>query len=150
MSVGLMQRLRGDGYLAWRAVFVQPLLRLFRKDEGSGVQRFLANYGPEGLVPMTEDDRAVLRGAARCIGCGLCDVYEPWASALPLALSRATPELPHAEGTLAAFSESGLEAGERACPTRVPLVRIREYLLAKLSRVARVPPHDSSSGGEAP
>ena len=146
MSVSLMQRLRGDGFLAYRALIAHPLRQLFSGDERSGKEKFLNNYAPEALVAMSEEDREVLRGAARCIHCGLCDAYDlalaslprtvyDGASLMPIAYSRATPDLVRAKTALGKVDEAQLVRAEAVCPTRVPLRRIAVYLKRKLEQV---------------
>jgi succinate dehydrogenase/fumarate reductase-like Fe-S protein len=131
---------------------------LFRLDERSGARRFLDNYAPEGLVPMTEEDRAVLNGAARCIHCGLCDAYDlalaviprtvyDGASVLPIAYSRATPDLPRARAALGRLRDEHLVKAEKVCPTRVPLRRIAGYLQRKLVEVSEASV-DSDGGAQ--
>src|SRR5262249_46715732 len=63
--MGPIRRLKGDLYLAYRALIAHPLKRLFSTDVRSGKQRFLDNYAPEGLVPMSAEDRRILQEAAR-------------------------------------------------------------------------------------
>jgi succinate dehydrogenase/fumarate reductase-like Fe-S protein len=149
MPSGLIQKLRGDFYLAYRATLAHPLRQLFSTDERSGRQRFLDNYAPEGLVPTTMEDREVLRGASRCIHCGLCEAYDSalaqlprtvydGASALAVSYSRATPELPHARAAVLALAEDTLRRGEAVCPTRVPLRALLSYLQRKLAELDRV------------
>lgn len=142
----LGQKLRGNLYLAYRALIAHPLRRLFRDEPGTGQQRFLANYGPEGNIPYTEEDRAILRGASRCIHCGLCNAYDralletsrqlyAGASLIPLSYARATPDLPRARATLAALRDDGLLRSEAVCPTRVPLRAIAALLRRKLQEL---------------
>ena len=132
-------RIKGDGYLAYRALIAHPLLKLFRRDDRTGRQRFLANYGPEGLIPLTEGDRRIIRGASRCINCGLCDsqdlalsaiprtVYQG-ASLLPVAFSRAAPQFPRLKLILESLRADSLERAEAICPTRVPLQALVNYV----------------------
>ena len=141
-----IQKLKGDLYLAYRALIAHPLKRLFDTDERSGKQKFLDNYAPEGLVPMSAADRQILRAAARCIHCGLCDAFDrallviprsvyDGASLLPISYSRATPDLPRARAALAELREDQLAQSEAVCPTRVPLRSIVRYLQRKLDEV---------------
>lgn len=143
---GFGQKLRGNLYLAYRALIAHPLRKLVREERGTGQQRFLANYGPEGNIPFTEADREILRGASRCIHCGLCNAYDRalvdtsrqlhgGASLLPVSFSRATPDLPRARGALAAISADSLVRSEAVCPTRVPLRAIFELLNRKLTQL---------------
>jgi hypothetical protein len=145
-----LRRLKGDLYLGYRAVVAHPLRLLFHPDDRTGKEQFLANYGPEGLVPLTEPERAILRGASRCIHCGLCDAVQlpdasrlsqlpRWIqdgpSLLPLQYSRATPDLPHARRALETFTDAQLARGEAVCPTRVPLRALVVQLRVKLAEV---------------
>src|SRR5688572_15466275 len=97
---GLGQKVRGNLYLAYRALIAHPLRKLFSEDPLRGSRRFLANYGPEGNVPLSLEERALLKGASRCIHCGLCDAYDrealqvartlhPGASWIPVSYARA-------------------------------------------------------------
>jgi hypothetical protein len=58
-------------FLGWRALVIQPLKRLAHR--GTGLARFQAAYGPDGLVPTRLEDREVALLASRCTGCGLCE-----------------------------------------------------------------------------
>lgn len=140
--MALADRLKGDLCLAWRAAVAHPLRLLFRADQRSGQERFLRNYAVEGNIPTSREDALILSGASKCIHCGLCDAFYPARSALPrsvndgpsslpVALARATPDLPHARPALVAFDESALAEAERVCPTGVPLVGIWKYLRRK-------------------
>ena len=65
-------RFRALSYLAYRALLAHPLKRV--RQRGDGLDRFLASYGGNGLVPTDPDDRAIGEAASACIGCGLCEV----------------------------------------------------------------------------
>src|SRR5215469_8391566 len=116
------KKLEANAYWGYRALIAQPLKRLFQVGATSGVERFLANYGSEGLLPLTEADRQVLRGASRCIHCGICDAFGPesrgsfqGASYLATAYSRATPHLTDLEAALAGLAPKDLERAEALC-----------------------------------
>jgi len=138
-----LQRQVGTLYLAYRALLAHPLKKLFQDGALTPRERFLRNYAPEGNVPTSEEDRRVLRGASRCIHCGLCEAYDGalaqlprtlhgGASLLPVALARATPDLPRARALLARLKPESLSRGEAVCPTRVPLREIASFLSRKL------------------
>lgn len=142
-----VQKLKGDAFLGYRALLL-PLRKLFSRDERTGKRRFLANYAPEGNLPTSTEDLAVLRGASRCIHCGLCEAYDQalsvlprtvygGASALPVAYTRATPGLPHARKVIERLDEAQLARAEAVCPTRVPLREIARYLKRKLAELDR-------------
>ena len=144
--MGLWGRLAADGYLAWRALVAHPLRRAF--DAGPrGREKFLAHYAPEGLVPTTPADKAMLAAAGRCIGCGLCDAFDGQlarlpkavyggASLLPLQYARSSVELVHAAGALRSIDPEAYRAAEAVCPTRVPLVALARWLTERLARTA--------------
>lgn len=146
---GSFKRLKGDLYMGYRAAIAHPLRLLFSRDERTGKQKFLDNYAPEGLLPTSAEDRETLQAASRCIHCGLCDAYDAalaalprtlydGASVLPVAWSRATPDLPAARAALERILPEQLARAEAVCPTRVPLRRIVAYLHRKLDELARV------------
>lgn len=126
-------------YLAWRALVVQPLKRLLAR--GSGLTRFNAAYGAEGLQPMRPEDREVALLAARCTGCGLCEAAcrlpgsQPALGALGLPavfrlVGRQSLDLPLGQGLVDAC---GHGAGfERWCPARVPIGRVLGHLRRRI------------------
>ncbi len=144
--MGPWKRLAADGYLAWRALVAHPLRRVF--DAGPrGKEKFLAHYAPEGLVPTTPADKAMLAAAGRCIGCGLCDAFDGQltrlpkavyggAALVPLRYARSSVELGHARGALDAIVPRAYRDAEAVCPTRVPLVALAGWLQERLDRTA--------------
>ena len=157
---GGLKRLKGDLYMGYRAAIAHPLRLLFSQDERTGKQKFLDNYAPEGLLPTTALDREVLQAASRCIHCGLCDAYDgalsslprtlyDGASVLPVAWSRATPDIPATRAAVARLAPEQLARAEAVCPTRVPLGAIAAYLQRKLSELDDVRgPSDGAEGTE--
>jgi succinate dehydrogenase/fumarate reductase-like Fe-S protein len=67
-----MKRLSSLLYLGVH--FLLHALRMPFRREGGGERRFLANYHPDGLLPLLPDERGLLSALDRCIGCGLCNV----------------------------------------------------------------------------
>lgn len=141
--------IKGNLYLAWRALVMHPMRLMLSTDERPGKQRFLDNYASEGLIPFSVEERRVLSKASRCIHCGLCDAYDlalaaqprtrfDGPSAIPLAWARATPDLPRARSALVALDEEALIRAEKVCPTRVPLRELAETLRAKLAQLDEV------------
>jgi CO dehydrogenase/acetyl-CoA synthase alpha subunit len=124
-------------YLAWRAVVVQPLKRLSQR--GTGLQRFAAAYQSEGLLPTRPEDRALSLLAARCTGCGLCELgCRPEGSpalralGLPAALrlvGRQASDLGPARALLQACA--GCPGCEGRCPARIPIGRVVANLLGR-------------------
>jgi succinate dehydrogenase/fumarate reductase-like Fe-S protein len=139
--------------LGLRALLLHPLAQLFRLPEQKGKQRFLSNYAPEALVPMTAFDRAALPRFSGCVNCGLCDAVCPlvgraelqdWRgpSLFAIAYSRATPELPHLRAVIGTLDACGLcHACQDVCPRAVPLLDIFTFTRRKLLEVdeARAP-----------
>ena len=148
-----LHKLKGDLFLAYRAVIAHPLRKFLNEDTRSGKDRFLANYAPEGNLPTTEADREVLRGASRCIDCGLCEAYDAGLSQLPrtvylgaselaTSLTRAVPDIPYARELVEKLSDRSLLQAEAVCPTRVPLRALLAYLRRKLEEL------DALGGGQ--
>jgi len=130
-------------YLAWRALVVQPLKRLLAR--GTGLERFQAAYGGEGLAPTAPADLEVALLASRCTGCGLCEAgcrlpgAEPALRALGLPaafrlVGRQAADLPLGKALLDACH--GCPGCDRWCPARVPIGRVLEHLRGRLDRAA--------------
>jgi ferredoxin len=136
-------RPRALSYLAYRALLAHPLKRL--RHRSAGLDRFLASYAVEGLVPTDPGDRSIGQAASACIGCGLCEVGCELAAAVPTVRAlglhaafrlygRSSAELPYAREALEACSAC---AGcDPACPTGVPISRIVRHLLGRVSAPA--------------
>ena len=133
-------RVASLSYLAWRALVAHPLKRIAQR--GSGLERFLASYAGEGLVPTRPEDRALGEEAAACIACGLCEPACDLAGAAPSVRAmgveaafrlygRSSAELPHARAALEACS--GCDACASVCPTGVPIAKVVRGLLARVS-----------------
>lgn len=128
-------------YLGYRALLAHPLKLL--RQRGTGLERFLANYAPEGLSPTAREDRRLGEEAARCIACGLCEPACDLAPAVPSIrslgvhaafrlYSKSSVELPFAATALDACA--GCSACEGVCPTGVPISRIVSALRERLAR----------------
>jgi len=125
-------------YLAWRAVLVQPVKRLFQR--GSGLARFQSHFAADRLAPTSVADRQLALQAARCIGCGLCEPGCRLAAASPAVralglpaafrlVGRAGGDLGLAGELLAACRDC---AGcESRCPAGVPIGRLLRHLESK-------------------
>ena len=146
MSGGFLHKLKGDLFLGYRALLAHPWRKFLDEDIRSGKDKFLGNYAPEGLLPTSVEDRAVLHGASRCIHCGLCDAYDPALSQLPrsvylgasqlaVSYSRAVPDVPHVAEIVARLEDAQMQRAEAVCPTRVPLRDILLYLRRKLAEL---------------
>ncbi len=150
-------RLRALSYLGYRALVAQPLKRL--RQEGSGLERFLENYGGEGLVPTRPEDRAAGEAASACIACGLCEPACDLAAAAPgvraLGLhaafrlyGRSSTELGHAREALAACA--ACRDCEARCPTGVPIGQVVRHLLARAIAASGHPDGSSTEMPDAP
>jgi succinate dehydrogenase/fumarate reductase-like Fe-S protein len=132
-------RFRALSYLAYRAIVAHPFKRL--RQEGSGLDRFLGSYGPEGLVPTRPEDRAIGEAASACIACGLCEPGCDLAAAVPTVRAlgleaafrlygKSSAELPHARAALEACA--ACDGCDDRCPTGVPITRIVRHLLQRV------------------
>jgi formate hydrogenlyase subunit 6/NADH:ubiquinone oxidoreductase subunit I len=119
-------------YLAWRALVVHPLKRLFTR-RGTALERFRAAYVAEGLVPADPARRAASQAAAACISCGLCETGCDLAAATPVVralglhaafrlYSRTTRDLELAGDALERCA--GCAGCDALCPVRVPIARV--------------------------
>jgi heterodisulfide reductase subunit C len=126
-------------YLAWRAVLVEPVKRLFQR--GTGLARFQSYFAPDRLAPTSAADRELALLAARCIGCGLCEPGCRLATASPavraLGLPAAFRLVGRAGGDLALAGELLMAcrdcAGcESRCPAGVPIGRLLRHMDAKV------------------
>ena len=123
--------------------FFLHVLRMPWRRSGEGERRFRANYGPDGLFPLSADERRLLPGLDRCIACGLCNVLcEKLGSATryrfggPFALAaqaRSMPDYPSFAAHLAHDDCGDCAACESVCPTGVPL-RDLGSLVSRLAR----------------
>lgn len=140
----MSSRITGNLYLGFRAMVVHPLRWIFGKTL-EGKDAFLANYGPEGLVPTPPEDKAMLAAAGRCISCGLCDQLDgqlgriarsayDGVSLLPRQYARSSVEIFHAREALRVIDPEAYREAEAVCPTRVPLVALAAWLEDRLAR----------------
>lgn len=138
-----MGRGRSLAYLGYRALLAHPLKRLFRR--GSGGERFLANYGTEGLSPTGPEDFAAAEAASACISCGLCESACALAAASPSIRDfglHACFRLYSKSALLLASATEALEACkgcagcEALCPTGVSIARLVRHFAAGAPRQA--------------
>ena len=157
-----MKRLVALLLLGLRALLLHPLAQLFTPAERKGKRRFLSNYAPEALVPMSSEDRTALPRFSGCVNCGLCDAVCPlvgrselqdWRgpSLFAIAYSRATPELPHLRAVIGTLDACGVcQACQDVCPRAVPLLDIFAFTRRKLVEVdaARAPAAELATAEE--
>jgi heterodisulfide reductase subunit C len=133
-----VSRARSYAWLAWRAAVPHPLRALRRS--GTGEERFLAAYAPEGLAPTPLEARADAEAASACISCGLCDAACPLRAAIPavrsLGLHAAFRLCGKSDEMLAESADhlaacSSCTGCEPLCPTGVPITRIVRALAAR-------------------
>lgn len=143
MSFGSLVR------LGWY-FFARLVSRAFRREPGLAL--FKASFEPEGLTPVSLDEREALRGASRCIACGRCDTaFDAWPhversvfrgpSELPRAISTGLVDAPRARRWLTQLERGDLEALERVCPTGVPFVALAAHVRARAGEDPPPPPH---------
>jgi len=121
------------------------LLRPFTTGH-DGVARFRENYDPDGLPPVTPDERAIMTRFERCVVCGLCDRGEGermarsggayrGVMALVVAGSRSMPDFRAAAYGFGFVPEEVLLDKERICPVRIPFRRIAKFVHDKAAAV---------------
>jgi succinate dehydrogenase/fumarate reductase-like Fe-S protein len=126
-------------------VAVRMPARLVRR--GSDLPRFLAAVGPEGYLPLLEEERAALPAAMACIHCGLCSLACPALQSAPASAwdeawtfvagpSRSIDRAPLAAAAAGACGDCAACAG--VCPTGVPIPQ----LAALVRRMAGPQPGD--------
>lgn len=137
-----MKQIYAFALLGLRAAVLHPLGQWFGSGD-DGKDRFLRNYTPDGLVPLSAAERERLVAFQRCINCGLCDMVCPSGaqpSLLALAYSRATPDLPRTRAALALIETCPSCQGEshpceQVCPRQVPIREIVAFSQRKLVEV---------------
>jgi succinate dehydrogenase/fumarate reductase-like Fe-S protein len=133
-----VSKARSYAWLAWRAIVPHPLRALRRR--GTGAERFLRNYAPEGLGPTSAEEREAALAASACISCGLCESGCPLRGAVPSVRSlglhasfrlyaKSADMLAHAGDALAACSSC--TGCEPLCPTGVPVARLVRWFAAR-------------------
>ena len=133
-------RLEALTYLGYRAVVAQPLKRLGQS--GTAEARFVANYHPEGLSPLSLEDRAVGFAASKCIGCGLCELGCDLAAVIPATramgieavfrlYSKSTTEMPAARDAFQACL--GCKSCDPLCPVGVPISSIVRHFAKQVT-----------------
>lgn len=55
------------------AFWMRQLQRIYRPGDNGGAARFLENYAPEGMAPLSLEAEEALKRAGGCIHCGLCE-----------------------------------------------------------------------------
>lgn len=137
-----MRRLSSLFFLG--AHFVLHLVRLPWRKAGQGERRFLASYGPEGLLPLSPDERTLLPALDLCIACGLCNVVCAKLADAPRhifggpsalgAQARSMPDFGAFAGHVAHDADcADCAICESVCPTGVPLRELGRFV----SRLAR-------------
>lgn len=144
-------------FLAWR-VIVHYGRKLWPFGPRYGLERFVANYVPEGLPWATEESRALAHEPGRCTLCGACDDACPLLRGLPRAFlgpmtmvssaARAAPHFEDAADTFRTMTEPDCEACracEAACPEDIPILRLAAGFLAQLHII-----EEARRGGDHP
>jgi succinate dehydrogenase/fumarate reductase-like Fe-S protein len=95
-----------------------------------GLPAFLENYKKDGIVPLTLEDKQLLRRFSECINCGFCDTACPALQKLPrerflgpsfiaTTFTRSFPDF-HATGLDLTLCAECNEC-EKVCPNAVPI-----------------------------
>lgn len=123
--------------------FFQTLLRSrLGLGKARGLPLFVSNYADDRLVPVNAAQRKLQMDAKGCIACGRCTagdrailqqhgVRYPGLMNLVLSGARGTPDFAAAADAWQCITPAALEERERLCPTGVPLVRLRQYVLER-------------------
>lgn len=122
------RRFKSFAYLGY-AFFRRQVRRLTRgrRDDG-GAERFLLNFEPEGMRPLTAPEEDLIQRLGACIHCGLCEAVCP----LPVdrwpAYSRAIAMAIDAAADIPRRCPDGCAACIDICPTGVPLREIPAFV----------------------
>lgn len=121
-------RVKSFAYLGW-AFWRRQFKRLWPgKNDDGGAERFLENFTPEGMAPLTLSEEALLERLGACIHCGLCEAVCP----LPVdrwpAYSRAIAMADDAAVDIPARCPPACDACVQICPTGVPLAQIPAFI----------------------
>ena len=133
-----MKRLRAIALLGWHFL-LHWLRKLFFVYRRGGIARFRENYDPDHLLPVGEQDRAMLDRWQRCTACGLCEAV--CAAAAPVARHGAAGPMllmtagsrdlsEHRVAMLAAGAEEvpGAEEAAALCPVGVPIPEVLSFV----------------------
>lgn len=141
---------RGVGVLSGRALaawllgtsLVRVIVRLLFTKQAPGLEEFHENYGEDGLLAVTEEERQTMTRYSGCIACGRCDVGEsermaesegqyPGLMQLVLASTRSMPDYDAAAKGFSYIPEEVLRAKVRLCPARIPFAELAAFVQAK-------------------
>jgi hypothetical protein len=157
-SVGAVtELLRAGVLLAW--ALVRTLLGNLLGRRRS-LPDFERSYGPDGLPPLSTDERRALPTLSGCIACGLCDDGEGARRAasggvyggvmdLMLASSRSITDFDASVAAFDAIGDERLAELETRCPTHVPMREVARFVRAKARQVAALRAHPRTATAES-
>ncbi|MGK0359815.1 MAG: ferredoxin [Bradymonadia bacterium] len=121
-------RIKSFGYLAW-AFWRRQFKRLIpgRNDDG-GAERFLENFSPEGMAPLTAAEETLIQQLGNCIHCGLCEAVCPLPVSRWTAYTRAIAMAADAAQDIPKQCPPECDACVQICPTGVPLAQIPAFV----------------------
>ena len=124
--------------LAW-AFWARQVRRVFkgRRDDG-GLDRFIANYAPDGMPPMTRQDEQALLSFGACIQCGLCEAVCPEPVDRWLAYGRALTLAAEAANALATDCPEGCSTCADICPTGVEPLAVAAFVRQRAVKLGAV------------
>ncbi len=109
--------------------WIRQIRRLWRgRRDNGGLERFLLNFGEDGLLPLTQEQEESLLGASRCIHCGFCEAVCPIPIDLWMKYSRALSLAPEAARSSPPGCGRDCQLCEEHCPVGVPIHRISAVL----------------------
>lgn len=115
-----------------------------------GLAAFRESYAKDRLPAVQADERRLLPSLSGCIACGVCDEGEGARMAasqgafagvmdLMLASSRSMPDYDAAARSFDAIPDVALAALETRCPARVPMRKVKLFVLSKAREVVSTP-----------
>ncbi|TVQ98781.1 MAG: hypothetical protein EA398_13070 [Deltaproteobacteria bacterium] len=140
-----MKRMRALVLLGWHFLlhWLSKVTFTYRR---GGLPRFRENYDPDGLLPLSPEDRALLASWQRCTACGLCEAVCAEAGLVveggrtgPMELmtagSRDLSEHPVA-ARAATGDVPGAEEAAALCPMAVPIPEVLGFVRRQADQLA--------------
>ncbi len=109
------------------------------------LKKFVDAYGPEGLLPVSPEEHAIVTLRYRCTACGACDREEKeritksrvgyrGMMATVLGGTRSLVDAEVVRATLVEVPDDAIQQAEAACPENVPIVRLVQLIRGHAAR----------------